>query len=124
MRYILERTEKDGYSTNGREERRTQRGQPGYRQSDSGAVQADNDRRDAEGARSIFKDVIVQRCIVHLIRNSIKYIPSKVYKAYTAQIKRVYGAPSLKAAEAEFERFKQAWNQYPGAIDVGVRTVL
>lgn len=71
--------------------------------------------------RSIFKDVVVQRCIVHLIRNSIKYIPSKDYKAYTAQLKRVYGAPSLKAAEAEFERFKQAWSQYPGAIDVWVR---
>ena len=62
-----------------------------------------------EGARSIFKDVVVQRCIVHLIHNSIKYIPSKDYKAYTAQLRRVYGAPSLKAAEAEFERFKQAW---------------
>lgn len=74
-----------------------------------------------EGARSIFKDVVVQRCIVHLIRNSIKYIPSKDYKAYTAQLKRVYGAPSLKAAEAEFERCKQAWSQYPGAIDVWVR---
>jgi len=74
-----------------------------------------------EGARSIFKDVVVQRCIVHLIRNSIKYIPSRDYKAYTAQPKRVYGAPSLKAAEAEFERFKQAWNQYPGAIDVWLR---
>ena len=74
-----------------------------------------------EGARSIFKDVVVQRCIVHLIRNSIKYIPSKDYKAFTAQLKRVYGAPSLKAAEAEFERFRQAWSQYPGAIDVWVR---
>ena len=74
-----------------------------------------------DGARSIFKDVVVQRCIVHLIRNSIKYIPSKDYKAYTTQLKRVYGAPSLKAAEAEFERFKQAWSQYPGAIDVWVR---
>ena len=30
-----------------------------------------------EGAKSIFKDVVVQRCIVHLIRNSIKYISSK-----------------------------------------------
>lgn len=74
-----------------------------------------------EGARSIFKDAVVQRCIVHLIRNSIKYIPSKDYKAYTAQLKKVYGAVSLKAAEAEFERFKQAWNQYPGAVDVWVR---
>lgn len=74
-----------------------------------------------EGARSIFKDVVVQRCIVHLIRNSIKYIPSRDYKAYTAQLKKVYGAPSLKAAEAEFERFKQAWAKYPGAVDVWVR---
>lgn len=74
-----------------------------------------------EGAKSIFKDVVVQRCIVHLIRNSIKYIPSKDYKAFTSQLKKVYGAPSLKAAEAEFERFKQAWSQYPGAVDVWVR---
>lgn len=74
-----------------------------------------------EGAKSIFKDVVVQRCIVHLIRNSIKYIPSKDYKTYTAQLKKVYGAASLKAAEAEFERFKQAWSQYPGAVDVWVR---
>ena len=74
-----------------------------------------------EGAHSIFKDVTVQRCIVHLIRNSVKYIPSKDYKAYTAQLKKVDGAASLKAAEAEFERFKQVWSQYPGAIDVWVR---
>ncbi len=74
-----------------------------------------------EGARSIFKDAVVQRCIVHLIRNSIRYIPSKDYKTYTAQLKKVYGASSLKAAEAEFERFKQAWSQYPGAVDVWVR---
>ncbi len=74
-----------------------------------------------EGARSIFKDAVVQRCIVHLIRNSIKYIPSKDYKAYTAQLKKVYGAASLKAATAEFERFKQNWSQYPGAVDVWVR---
>lgn len=74
-----------------------------------------------EGAKSIFKNVVVQRCIVHLIRNSIKYIPSKSYKAYTAQLKKVYGAPSLKVAEAEFEKFKQAWSDYPGAVDVWVR---
>ena len=74
-----------------------------------------------EGAKSVFKDVAVQRCIVHLIRNSVKYIPSKEYKAFTAQLKKIYGASSLKAAEAEFERFKQAWSRYPGAVDVWVR---
>lgn len=41
-----------------------------------------------EGAKSIFKDVVVQRCIVHLIRNSIKYVPSKDYKAYTAHLRK------------------------------------
>ena len=36
-----------------------------------------------EDAKAIFKDVVVQRCIVHLIRNSIKYVPSKDYKNFT-----------------------------------------
>jgi transposase-like protein len=74
-----------------------------------------------EGAKSIFPNVVVQRCIVHLMRNSIKYVPSKDYKAFTASIKKVYGAPSLKAAQTEFEKFKQTWSAYPGAVDVWVR---
>ena len=74
-----------------------------------------------EGAKSIFPNVVVQRCIVHLIRNSIKYIPSKDYKAYVAALKKMYGASSLKACIAEFEKFKQAWSSYPGAVDVWVR---
>lgn len=75
----------------------------------------------ADGAKSIFPNVIVQRCIVHLIRNSIKYIPSKDYKAFTANLKKIYGAPSLKTAENEFEKFRQTWSTYPGAVDVWVR---
>ncbi len=74
-----------------------------------------------EGAKSIFKNTVVQRCMVHMIRNSIKYVPSKDYKAFTSQLKKVYGAASLKAAEAEFEKFKQAWSSYHGAVDVWVR---
>lgn len=74
-----------------------------------------------EGAHSIFPDVIVQRCIVHLIRNSIKYVPSKDYKAFTASLRKVYGAQSLKACQSTFESFKQQWSSYPGAIDVWKR---
>ncbi len=74
-----------------------------------------------EGAKAIFPHVMVQRCIVHLIRNSIKYVPNKDYKRFTAQLKKVYGAASLKASESEFERFRQTWSQYPGAVDVWVR---
>lgn len=75
-----------------------------------------------EGARSIFKDVVTQRCIVHMIRNSVKYIPSKEYKKFTAQLKKIYGAASLNAAKSEFGRFKKEWgDRYPGAVDVWER---
>ena len=74
-----------------------------------------------EGAHAIFPNVVVQRCIVHMIRNSIKYVPSKEYKPFTAQLKKVYGATNLKQAEAEFENFKQVWSKYPGAVDVWSR---
>lgn len=74
-----------------------------------------------EGAKSIFPKVVVQRCIVHLIRNSIKYVPSKDYKKFTQDLKKVYGAPSLKAANTSFDIFCRTWEQYPGAVDVWKR---
>ncbi|BBE30502.1 hypothetical protein OSSY52_06430 [Tepiditoga spiralis] len=74
-----------------------------------------------DGAKSIFPNVIVQRCIVHLIRNSLKYIPSKFYKSFTSSIKKFYTAPNLKTAQSEFELFKVAWSQYPGAVSVWKR---
>lgn len=46
--------------------------------------------------------------------------PFYIYKEFTAQLNKVYGAARLKAA-AEFERFKRVWSQYPGAVDVWVR---
>lgn len=74
-----------------------------------------------DGAKAIFPNVVVQRCIVHLIRNSIKYIPSKDYKKFTEDLKKVYGAPSLKAANTAFETFSRTWEQYTGAVDVWKR---
>lgn len=74
-----------------------------------------------KGAKSIFPDVIIQRCIVHLIRNSMKYIPSKEYKNFTSALKKFYGAPSLKACLLAFEQFKQQWAKYPGAVAVWER---
>ena len=46
-----------------------------------------------DGARSIFPNVVVQRCIVHLVRNSIKYVPTKDYKAFTASLKESIWSP-------------------------------
>lgn len=74
-----------------------------------------------DGAREIFKGVVVQRCIVHLIRNSLKYVPSKEYKRFTSNLKLIYGAPNLKTAKNEFEKFKTTWAKYSGAVDVWER---
>lgn len=76
-----------------------------------------------EGAKAIFKDVVVQRCIVHLIRNSIKYVPSKDYKKSTQSLKKVYGVPSLNACKKSFEQFCQEWSQYLGAVNVWKRNL-
>ena len=73
------------------------------------------------GAEAIFPKVVVQRCIVHLIRNSIKYIPAKYYKAFTQALKKVYGAPNIKAANTAFESLCKDCSQYPGAVDVWKR---
>lgn len=40
-----------------------------------------------EGAKAIFPSVIVQRCIVHLVRNALRYIPSKDYKEVCKNMK-------------------------------------
>ena len=75
-----------------------------------------------DGARSIFPDCTVQRCIVHLVRNSVKYVPNKDMKAFCASIKKVYGASSLEACQAEFQKFKEAWGlKYPGGVAVWER---
>lgn len=71
-----------------------------------------------EGAKAVFPKAVIQRCIVHLVRNSIKYIPSKCYKEFTANLKLIYQAPNKKVALLEFEKFKERWAEYPGAIRV------
>lgn len=73
------------------------------------------------GAKSIFPNAIVQRCIVHLVRNSLIYVPTKEYKKFTQGLKKIYGAPNLKAAQNAFETLKRDYSAYPGAIDVWER---
>lgn len=71
-----------------------------------------------DGLHSIYPQAIDQRCIVHLIRNSMKYVATKDYKAFTASLKTFYGAVSLEQARNNFEAFKSLWAKYPGAIRV------
>ncbi|GAW99619.1 IS256 family transposase [Secundilactobacillus mixtipabuli] len=74
-----------------------------------------------EGAKAIFPSVIVQRCIVHLVRNALRYIPSKDYKEVCRDMKKFYGASSLNAAHTAFDSFQNRWSHYSGAIDVWKR---
>ena len=72
----------------------------------------------ADAAKVVFPNARPQRCIVHLVRSSIKYIPSKHYKAFCADLKNIYRAVNVAAAELAFEDFKKKWSQYPGAVKV------
>jgi len=71
-----------------------------------------------DGAKAIFPQVVVQRCIVHLIRNSIRYIPRKEWGRFTKELKAIYGAVNVKQARERFEQFCQDWAGYPGAVAV------
>lgn len=73
------------------------------------------------GAKAVFPDVTVQRCIVHILRNSLKYIPNKERAGFRKDIKRVYGALNAKEAEGAFDEFKEKWSQYPGSVSVWER---
>jgi len=56
----------------------------------------------------------IQLCVVHMVRNSLKYVSWKDYKAITADLKQIYKAPTEDAALLELERFGEKWDeQYP-----------
>jgi transposase-like protein len=67
-----------------------------------------------EAINAVFKDAEVQLCIVHMVRNSVKYVPYKDRKSVTTDLKEIYLAPSADAAEAALDKFAQKWDQkYP-----------
>jgi len=55
-----------------------------------------------------------QLCVVHMVRNSLKYVSWKDYKAVTADLKRIYQSATEAEARQELERFAATWEaQYP-----------
>jgi putative transposase len=55
-----------------------------------------------------------QLCVIHQIRNSTKYVSYKDIKSVMADLKRVYGAPTLDDAEYRLEEFREKWAlKYP-----------
>jgi len=66
---------------------------------------------------TIFPKTKVQLCIVHQIRNSLKYVASKNKKEFAKDLKLVYTAVSKEAAEMELDRLEEKWGgKYPIVI--------
>ena len=67
-----------------------------------------------EAIQSVFPQTQVQLCIVHLVRNSLNFVSYKDRKAIAKDLKSVYRAPTLEAAETALAEFAEAWDdKYP-----------
>lgn len=72
-----------------------------------------------EAITNTFPEAIVCRCMVHLVRNSTKYIPTKHRKEFCADLRKIYSAVSITASSAALEDLNTKWgNQYPSAVKV------
>jgi len=70
-----------------------------------------------EAIESIYPKTEVQHCIIHQIRNSMKYVASKNQKAFMADLKCVYKAATLSAAESALDDLEAKWgDKYPIVI--------
>ena len=70
-----------------------------------------------EAINSVFPDTEIQLCIIHQIRNSMKYVASKNHKAFMADLKRVYKAQTKEAAEGALDALETKWGKhYPIVI--------
>jgi putative transposase len=78
----------------------------------------DNLKGFAEAIASIYPQTEVQTCVVHQIRNSIKYVASKDQKAFMADLKPVYQAVSKDEAEQYLQELEEKWGKkYPVVLD-------
>jgi len=64
-----------------------------------------------EAIEAIFPDTTVQMCIVHLIRNSLKYVPRKDYDQVVKDLKPIYTAINAETAERALDDFENKWDE-------------
>ena len=70
-----------------------------------------------EAIESIYPNTEIQHCIIHQIRNSMKYVASKNQRAFMADLKPVYKAATLNAAEIALDELEAKWGEkYPMVI--------
>ena len=71
-----------------------------------------------DAIKTIYPQTTTQRCIVHLMRNSTRYIPRKRWAEFAKDIKAVYKAVSLDEAAVLFESFQTKWAADQSAVKV------
>ncbi len=65
----------------------------------------------SEAISSVFPQTEIQLCVIHQIRNSLKYVSYKEQKELIADLKKVYRALTIEEAELAFEVFKEKWGK-------------
>ncbi|MCW5864007.1 MAG: IS256 family transposase [Anaerolineae bacterium] len=71
----------------------------------------------SEAIRAVFPRTQVQRCVIHQIRSSLRYVSWKDHKAFVADLKRVYQAATRDEAETNLAQLDQRWGmKYPMAV--------
>jgi len=67
-----------------------------------------------DAINAAFPEAQIQLCIVHMVRNSVKYVPWKDYKPVTADLKRIYRSATEEEALLALEQFGERWDEkYP-----------
>ena len=67
-----------------------------------------------DAVRAVFPDTHIQHCIVHMVRNSTKFVSYKDLKAVCRDLKEVYSAINAESGHEALERFGEKWNgRYP-----------
>ena len=75
-----------------------------------------------QAIEAVYPHTQVQLCIVHLMRNCMKYVPWKDRKAVAADLKPIYQAATLAESEAALDAFADKWDEaYPAVSQVWIR---
>lgn len=70
-----------------------------------------------EAVSAAFPQTELQRCIVHQVRNTLKYVGEKNKKEFANDLKTIYHAPSEEAALEQLDRVTEKWEKdYPNAM--------
>ena len=64
-----------------------------------------------DAIEAVFPKTTVQLCIVHMIRNSLKYIPHKHFKEFISDLKAVYHSNSEEHGKEQLEKLEEKWGQ-------------